>query len=80
MAARFKNFTLEGKAFDVTAYIAPDGKTAYTFELHSEFDKEGLTWEELEAFRRALKDDVSWDGMMMDGELEDFEERWGEDV
>lgn len=77
--ARFKNFTLEGSALNITAYLTPEGKTAYTIELHSEFDSEGLTFEQLVRFRKAIKEDTAWACTVYDGALDDFEDTWKEE-
>ena len=78
--AKLKNFTLKGGAIIITAYIAPDGKTAYTVELEPEFEKEGMTWEELLKFRKAIRADTDvWDGAVFDAMLDNFEQSWKED-
>jgi len=75
--AKFRNFTLEGKALSITAHIELDGRTAYTVELNPQFEKESMTWEELNKFRKAIKDDADvWSGIVNDGNLDDFEESW----
>ena len=88
--AKLKNFTLEGKAFNVTAYItpdvraahiAPDDRTAYTVELKPEFEKEGMTWEEFLKFRDAISADAGiWGDAVFDNVmLDNFEKSWKED-
>lgn len=76
--AKLKNFTLEGGAIIITAYIAPDGKTAYTVELKPEFDKEGLTHEEFKRFCAEIENDAHWSGVVNDHILDDFEDAWEE--
>lgn len=76
---KLKNFTLEGGAIVITAYIAPDGKTAYTVELKPEFEKEGLTREEFERFCAEIEIDTRWSGVVKDHILDDFEDAWKED-
>lgn len=81
---KLKNFTLEGKAFNVIAYGGTDDRPRFTIELASKFDKEGLSIEEFDEFCEAVAHDSSpkgvlWCSLIGDmkegGELEDYQDQ-----
>lgn len=71
---KLKNFTLDGKAFRVHAFTKEDGSPAFTVEFLPQFDKEGMSVQEYEAFVDALREDTSWSGLFMSGLIGDMKE------
>ena len=71
---KLKNFTMDGNAFRVHAFTKEDGSPAFTVEFLLQFDKEGMSAQEYDAFVNAVHDDMAWNGLFMNGLIGDMKE------
>lgn len=84
---KLRNFTLEGEAMIVTAYLE-NGQPRYLVDFKTHTPDDPLTYEQLVAIRNALDHDASQYGgalYSLDGEymhhpmLEEFQNTWGDE-